>query len=352
MSAEMKLFVTLGYVTVILCGCGTMREKSWETPLPVTYVDRASLEDCDEVKMPHNYDVNNFNHQPQLAVAVKIEKDGKSIVTPELGRRLEGEMDRLKHFKVFTIWGYNKDVLDDIGDVDDEVKIAKAKVRESDFVLSGTINVTVSENKFRLVKEDGGSDFVYLADGDFFCDDARTRTRIFSEKARGTWGRRVLRRVDSKVFDSSNGEAYGLMNDEKVIHVACTRCVAIMANKLGNRFPVGGKVVSINRSGESMVINAGSNEGIIPGQQVVLFHQEDKMPTPLAYGEATPSMDGTSVIKVYRWSEDKDAEAIIKELKESPKKYLKSFDEKSSDGLYAVACGMPPPADWEKNVNK
>ena len=98
-----------------------------------------------------------------------------------------------------------------------------------------------------------------------------------------------------------------------------------------------------------MAMAAGYNEGIGAKQQVAIFLTEEGLDIPLAFAEAAPKNDGTSMLSVYKWNTDhKDAKPIIKELQESPRKFLKNYKGEKKDGLYAVAFGVPVPPDWEK----
>jgi hypothetical protein len=167
----------------------------------------------------------------------------------------------------------------------------------------------------------------------------------FAEKARGVW--------DRKVRYSLTGQAHGNVSEDQAIQIACLRCLALVANKLGNTFPTGGRVTNITGSGDTMVMSAGQHEGIGPNQQVCVFLSEDGLDIPVAFAEATPKNDGTSQLRVYRWNTDNDdADAIVDEIRGSARKFLKNYKGDKKNGLYAVAFGMAVPADWEKNANK
>ena len=98
-----------------------------------------------------------------------------------------------------------------------------------------------------------------------------------------------------------------------------------------------------------MAMAAGYNEGIGAKQQVAIFLSEEGLDIPLAFAEAAPKNDGTSMLSVYKWNtRNKDAKPIIKELQESPRKFLNNYKGEKKDGLFAVAFGMPVPPDWEK----
>ena len=173
----------------------------------------------------------------------------------------------------------------------------------------------------------------------------KTRTVFFAEKARGVW--------DRKVKYSLTGQAHGNVSEEQAVQIACLRCLAIVANKLGNTFPTGGRVTNITGSGDTMVMSAGQHEGIAPNQQVCVFLSEDGLDIPVAFAEATPKNDGTSQLRVYRWNTDNsDAKAIVKEIRGSARSFLKNYKGDKKNGLYAVAFGMAVPADWEKNAAK
>lgn len=84
-----------------------------------------------------------------------------------------------------------------------------------------------------------------------------------------------------------------------------------------------------------------------------MFLSEDGLDIPVAFAEATPKNDGTSQLRVYRWTTDNaDAKAVVKEIRGSGRSFLKNYKGDKKNGLYAVAFGMAVPADWEKNANK
>jgi len=323
----------------ILSGCATA--PAVRGPIPAKYYSKDELESFDEVKLPPNYSVDNFRKM-QMVLNVKIESaDGKTKINKNLSTRMQTEMAKLKRFEIFSLHNRSKVELDAIGDLDEEVKVVSAdEVKASDLMLTGTIKVTCAINELHNEKV-----YVYSADGDFSCENAKTRTVYFAEKARGVW--------DRKVKYSLTGQAHGNVSEEQAIQIACLRCLAIVANKLGNTFPTGGRVTNITGSGDTMVMQAGQQEGIAPNQQVCVFLSEDGLDIPLAYAEATPKNDGTSQLRVYRWNTDNaDAKAIVKEIRGSGRSFLKQYKGDKKNGLYAVAFGMAVPADWEKNANK
>lgn len=328
-------------MVVFFWGCASTPDSGRPGKLPLKYYSRAELEDLDEVKLPANYSVDNFR-KLQMIVNVKVAgKDGKVKINPALSGRIQTEMAKLKRFEIFSLHNRSKAEMETLGDVDEEVKVVEASnVKATDLLLTGTINVTCTENQLHNDRV-----FVYSADGDFSCEDSKTRTVFFAEKARGVSDRRVRY--------SLTGQAHGAVTEEMAIQHACMRCLAIVANKLGNTFPTGGRVTNISGSGETMVMQAGQHEGIAPNQQVAVFVSEGGLDIAVAFGEATPKNDGTSQIKIYRWNTgDKDAKSIVKEIRESPRAFLKNYKGEKKDGLYAVAFGMAVPADWEKNANK
>ena len=326
-------------IATVITGCATV--PSGRGPLPVKYYSKAELQDMDEVKLPANYSVDNFRKM-QMVLNIKVESaDGKTKINKSLSTRMQTEMAKLKRFEIFSLHNRSKVELDAIGDLDDEVKGASAdQVKASDLMLTGTIKVTCAVNELHNEKV-----YVYSADGDFSCEDAKTRTVYFAEKARGVW--------DRKVRYSLTGQAHGNVSEDQAIQIACLRCLALVANKLGNTFPTGGRVTNITGSGDTMVMSAGQHEGIGPNQQVCVFLSEDGLDIPVAFAEATPKNDGTSQLRVYRWNTDNDdADAIVDEIRGSARKFLKNYKGDKKNGLYAVAFGMAVPADWEKNANK
>lgn len=238
----MKQFI---YVIALsmLAGCATA--PSARGPIPAKYYSKAELEDLDEVKLPPNYSVDN-SRKMQMGMNVKVVAgDGKTKIDKTLSGRMQTEMAKLKRFEIFSLHNRSKVELDAIGDLDEEVKVVSAdNVKASDLMLTGTIKVTVAENELRNERV-----FVYSADGDFSCEDAKTRTVYFAEKARGVW--------DRKVRYSLTGQAHGNVSEAQAIQIACLRCLAIVANKLGNTFPTGGRVTNITGSGDTMVMKAG-----------------------------------------------------------------------------------------------
>lgn len=325
-------------LAVLACGCETTSVN--DRPLPLKYYTRDELESMPKVQLPANYSVDNFKKM-QLGVAFSVNsKDGKVKVDPALSGRLQTEMAKLKRFTIFSMHNRNGvKAFERISDLDESVKLdAATDVKNINLVLNASMTISCDIHEMYNDKE-----YVYVADCDFSCEDLKTRTVLFAEKARGVSGR--------KVRYSLTGQNYGTDTEEVAIQTAALRALAIVANKLGNTFPSGGRITAISGSGETMALSAGFNEGIGAKQQVAIFFSEDGLDIPIAYAEAAPKNDGTSMLNVYKWNlRNKDARAIVDEIRDSPRAFLKNYKGEEKDGLYAVAFGMPVPPDWEKQT--
>ena len=324
-------------VALLFCGCATETAIN-DRPLPLKYYTRAELEDMDTIQLPSNYNTDNFK-KLQMGVTFSVTaKDGKLKIDPALSGRLQTEMAKLKRFTIFSMHNRNGvKAFERVADLDENVKLDEASdVKSINLILNATMMVSGGDP----IKRREYTEYVYVADCDFSVEDLKTRTVMLAEKSRGVYARKV------RYGGIGNLES---ITEDVAIQSAALRALAIMANKLGNALPTGGRVTSISGSGETMAMSAGYNEGIGAKQQVAIFLSEEGLDIPLAFAEAAPKNDGTSMLSVYKWNTGhKDAKPIIKELQESPRKFLKNYKGEKKDGLYAVAFGMPVPPDWEK----
>ncbi len=336
----MKAFPIIGIAVLaggLFSGCSTPPSGN-NRALPLKFYTKEELEDMDDVQLPANYSTDNFR-KLQLGVAFSVAaKDGKVKVNPALSARLQTEMAKLKRFSIFSMHNRNGvKAFERISDLDESVKLDESsEVKNINLILNATMVISCDVHELYNEKE-----FVYVADCDFSCEELKTRTVLFAEKARGVFGR--------KVRYSLTGQDYGSVTEDVAVRTAALRALRIVANKLGNQLPTGGRVTNISGSGETMVMGAGYNEGIGAKQQVAVFLSEDGLDIPLAYAEASPKNDGSSMLTVYRWNTDnKDAKPIVKELRDSPRNFLRNYKGEKKNGLFAVAFGMPLPPDWVK----
>ncbi len=329
------LFTSLGMAFVCLVGC---RAPELDLDPTLTTFSREELEDMDEIQMPLNYSTDNFR-KIQMGVAFESvdgldKKTGEPLkVSKNLSTRLQTEMAKLKRFTVFS--AHNRGgvtYFQELSDVDGDVNLNEAEnVRNIDVILSGTITVTKERN-------DRYNDtlLIYEVECDFSCEDLKTRTVMFAEKAKGRTARKQVLSYSGRKM-----AGYSDADEQQAIEQAAMKALAVVANKLGNTFPVGGKVKGISASGERMTLDKGFEDGIGNAQQCVIYVDDDGVDIPIALAEATPSANSAN-LRVYRWNDsDDDAEALIEELEDAPRHFLKN------NKVYAVGYGLSIPPEWE-----
>lgn len=328
----------LGFLALV--GCTTAPKLAVDPTL--TTFSREQLEDMDEIELPMNYSIDNFR-QLQLGVHFAsvpgVDKTtGEELgIDPNLSSRLQTEMAKLKRFTIYS--AHNRDgvmFFEELADVDPNAQLAQPKkVRNVDLVLSAKITVT-KETQRRYYD----TALIYEVECDFNCEDLKTHTVKFAEKAKG-------RTVRTQVKTRTNRTAAGYIdNDEQqAITNAAMKALMVVANKLGNTFPVGGKIVGVSGSGDRMQLDKGFEDGIGKNQQCVIFVNDGGVDVPLALAEATPGTDKSS-LRVYKWNKsDEDAKHLIREYQDNPRQFLKQ------NKIYAVGYGLPTPPEWENAYN-
>ncbi len=329
------IVATRGVSFVLMFGC---RAPELELEPTLTTFSRETLEDMDEIQMPTNYSTQNFR-KIQLGVAFEAKngvdkKTGEPlIISRDLSTRLQTEMAKLKRFTIFS--AHNREgvtFFQELSDVDGDVNLTEAEdVRNIDAILSGTITVTKE-------RQDRYNDtlLIYEVECDFSCEDLKTRTVKFAEKAKGRTARKQVHSYSGRKM-----AGYSEADEQQAIEQAAMKALAVVANKLGNTFPVGGEVKGISASGERITLDKGFEDGIGNAQQCVIYVDDGGVDIPIALAEATPSTN-TSNLRVYRWNDsDDDAEPLIEELEKSPRQFLKN------NKVYAVGYGLSVPPEWE-----
>ncbi len=329
--------LALSFFGVLVCFFMGCKSELALEPTLTTY-SRDDLEDMDTIQFPTNYSIREFR-KIQMGVAFEAvdgldKKTGEPlVVSKNLSTRMQTEMAKLKRFTIFS--AHNRSgatFFQELMDVDGDVSMAEpTDVQAIDYVLSGAVTVTKE-------RQDRYNDtvLIYEVECDVSCEDLRTRKVVFAEKAKGRTARKqVLSYSGRKIA------GYTEADEQQAIEQAAMKALAVIANKLGNTFPVGGKVTAISGSGERMRLNRGFEDGIGNAQQCVVFVDDGGLHIPLALAEAAPSPDSANLV-VYRWNDDDpDAEDFIEELQDNPRSFAKDYE------VYAVGYGLSVPPEWE-----
>ena len=327
-------------VAVVLCGCQTV---TYTTDPNQTTFSREDILDMPSIQFPANYNTEDFK-AVKMAVAVgrlegfAVDQSGKRTeleVDQGLSARLQGQFAGLKRFTVYSV--FNRDgvnffkELGDIGEV--EMVGAKAAIKP-DYILSLNINITKERNT-RIDTVDGRGSLdekvLVVAECDGNCVDLESNTVYFSEKSRG-------RNWYTKKSGYDSRESQKLADS---IDIASKKAIVEMMNKVGNYFPVGGKITDVSPTGKKMSLDKGINQGVAESQQCVVFVRDEGVDIPLALGEAQSGKD-ECMLEVYKWNEDDpDAQVLIERYRRSPSSFAQENE------IFAVGYGLPPSKKME-----
>ena len=329
-----KIILVASCVAVIyVCGCSTPTGESHAR----VYTSGKDIKEEAELALPANYDVQNLDRKLQMLVAVAAnkaqsqgDKEGLNI-DPSLSTRLQTDMAKLKRFTIHaTHNNVAGDLAADLADIG-EVSVSEA-TEQRDIDLTLSVSMTATRERIRV--EDGNV-WIYEVECDCNCRDEKTHTVRFAEKVLGRARRHQLIALGVRMagFDEKT--------QQRAITEAAMQALANLAKKLGNTFPVGGKVTGMTPSGETMMFDRGFEQGIFKNQQVVVFVDYMGVDIPVAAGTAEPGKD-KSRLAIRRWNDtNKDAKIVIDELRRSPMEFFKCYK------TYAVGYGIPIPPEWE-----
>lgn len=334
MKTSLFAFGAMAASVLFLAGCAS-------APAPdVTeggkYGDRSTFAQG-EIKLPANYNKSNFRKLLLGVVVSNVAIDprsGKQIASANpaqgLSTRLQTEMAKLKRFSVFS--AFNRGgvtFFKSLEDVGDAKMPANVNMRELDIVLTLNLMLTVE-------KHERHSDnlLIYEVEVDANCEDLKTHEVKFAEKARGQ-----VRRVEKISLRGRRMGGYNQDDVRQAFQQAALQAIAVIANKLGNYYPVGGRITGM--LGDRMTLDKGFEHGIGKDMQVAIYTTVSGVDVPLAIAEASPA-DKTANLKVWRWNtEDEYAAAIIKDI-QADRNWL------SKNECYGVGLRMAVPPEWDR----
>ena len=329
-----KVLAVLAVVTV-MSGCKTI---TYSTEPNQTTFSREDMLNMPEIQFPANYNTDNFKAVKMAVAVAKLEgravnASGKVVeleVDKDLSARLQGQFAALKRFTVYSV--FNRDGVNffkDLGDIG-EVSVTEAKSTiKPDYILNLNLNITKERNtRIDTVGGRGNLDdkVLVVAECDGNCIDLASNTVYFSEKSRGRdWY------TKKAGYDSTEQQKL-----TAAIDAACKKAIVEMMNRVGNYFPVGGKITDVSPTGKKMSLDKGVNQGVAENQQCVVFIRDNGVDIPLALVEAESGRDECT-LEVYKWNDaDPDAQLFIQKYRRSPSTFAEEND------IFAVGYGLPP----------
>lgn len=325
-----KTFYMATLAVVLLMGCSTSNYTL--NPRQTTF-SREDVLSMPDIQFPANYSAENFKDL-KVAVSVKVEgrgAQGAIDIDPGLSRRLQGQVAELKRFTVYNL--FVKDGLqqyEELQDVGDAKLAERVATIRPDYVLNVMVNL--KEEKHRQTMHRGevvqarGEMVFVVAECDANCIDLGTDTVYFSEKSRG----RAF--CGLKAGYDSNAEK----KLAKARDVAAKNAIVEMCNRIGSYFPVGGKVTDVSPTGKSLQVDSGTDFGLGPAQQCVVFVRDEDVDIPLALAEAETGKRESKMV-IYKWNDDDpDARPWIDLYRKNASAFVDDND------IYVVGWGLPP----------
>ncbi len=264
-------------------------------------------------------------------------KAGSSLPVESLSTRLETQLSKLKRFTIVSRHLGQKGIMaeksfQDMGTTSRKGKLRMGKMLNADYGLSG--GITATKEEYDRVNH---NEVLYTVRIDYQLVDNETAEIIEADTAEGRAKRTLVRLPSGKIIGGFDpGDKKQLKN---VITEAGMNALKVVANKIGNKLPVGGKISGFK--GQRFQIDRGHDSGFMGNQIVILYTSDMGIDMPFAVGEITPGTN-QSPGKIIRWSNDPDVQDIISGIK-SDKLYFKKNE------LFAVSNAMPLPPAWDVN---
>lgn len=115
------------------------------------------------------------------------------------------------------------------------------------------------------------------------------------------------------IRDGKRIAGVSLEKETQAIRDAIFECFTQFNTRLANQFPVTAQVTSISPRFQRMLLDKGYDQGLVKGQQMVFWVSVDGLDIPIAYGEALPGQNTSSII-ILAWQKDADYEEFIREI--------------------------------------
>ena len=327
----------------MLCGCSTP-EINIDLGPKITTFSEEELMKRPTITLPPGYNTDNFR-KIRMNVFFEsidgkekvIDSDGRLVerelaASQNLGARIQGAMAELNRFTVRSDYNRGAALAENIRKGEDGVK------QDADIALS--CKVTATKEKEKRYHD---TLVIYEVYVDYSCEDLKTGDVAFAGHAKGQTARSQFIGITGRV---TGGFQDTPDNEKQAIEQAALKAVVEIANRLGNEYPVGGRITGTTATGEKLTLDKGELDGVGANQMCVVFVNDGGVDIPLALAAAFPKKTGTSQLEVRRWNEkDKDAKPLLKLFKANPKGFL------NDNKVYAVGYGMPVPPEWKQGVD-
>lgn len=333
---QMFNFMLMASVAIFLWGCASTNVQP-DLTQGGRFGDRSMFAEG-EIKMPANYNKDNFRKLLMGVVVQNVKIDpvsGKQLASANpaqgLSTRLQTEMAKLKRFSIFSAFNRGGVTffksLEDVGDAN---MSGEVNMRQMDLVL--TLNLMLT-----LEKHERATDnlLIFEVEVDANCEDLKTHEVKFAEKAKGQ-----VKRVEKISLTGSRMGGYSQDDVRQAFTQASLKAISIIANKLGNYYPVGGRITGL--LGDRMTLDRGFEQGVGKDMQMVVYAPVNGVDVPIAIAEASPA-DKSANLKVWRWNtEDQYARRIMAQMNEDLE-WLQKHE------CYAVSLRMAVPPEWDRD---
>lgn len=327
----------------LLCGCASTPETIDLGPKLTTFSE-TELMKAPRIQLPPGYNTDNFR---KIRMNVFVQSiDGKEKVmnadgthterplaaSQNLGARLQGAMAELNRFSVRSDFNRGAALAENIR------KGEEATKQDADIALS--CMVTATKEKLSRYTD---TLVIYEVDIDYSCEDLKTGDVTFSGHAKGRTARSQFVGISGRI---TGGFRDNPENEKQVIEQASLKALVEIANRLGNEYPIGGRITGTTATGEKLTLDKGELDGIGANQMCVVYVNDGGVDVPIALAAAFPKKTGSSQLEVRRWNDkDTDAKPLLKLFKANPKGFL------NENKVYAVGYGMPVPPTWKQGVD-
>jgi len=340
MIIDKKKSLLYSSILLLLSACSAPQKNGIQIDPTLSTQSKADYQEggSRKVELPQNYSQKNYKRLT-LAANFFANKDYKSYGTVPvevLSTMLETELSKLKRFTLVSRhlgqkgkWAEKK--FQDMGTTSSRGTMRLGKGLNAGYGLTGGIS-SVKEEYDRGSK----NQVVYIIRVDYQITDFETDEIIEADMAEGRAIRSIFRLPSGKIVGG-----FTKADESEAVKQAAINALKVIANKLGNKLPIGCQVTGIR--GTRFGCDKGYEEGFMGKQMVAIYLDDAGIDLPIAVAEAQPGAHKTSG-KIIAWSDDNDpyVQDMIRQIKANPR-FAKQND------IYAVSLGMPIPPEWDNN---